>query len=111
MSEVEPEEPGFFERVYQAVCRIPEGRISSYGEVARMVSGRASGARTVGWALGSLSEERAKQVPWWRVLRADGSLGMGRDPEAAALQRRRLEAEGLRFDAEGRIDIGRFGWP
>jgi methylated-DNA-protein-cysteine methyltransferase-like protein len=111
VSEAASLEPGFFERVYRAVSRIPPGRVSSYGEVSRMVNGRASGARTVGWALGALPELRVDEVPWWRVLRADGSLGLGRDPEAAAEQRSRLEAEGLGFDAAGRIDIERFGWP
>ena len=45
-----PEGVGFFERVYQAVRRIPRGRVATYGQVA-VLAGTPRGARAVGWAL------------------------------------------------------------
>lgn len=97
--------PGFFERVYGVVRRVPRGRVTSYGDVARMLENPRA-ARTVGWALHSLPE--GSDVPWWRVISSQGRISL---PErAAALQRRLLEAEGVEFDQRGCVDWERFGW-
>ena len=58
--------------VYQAVCRIPTGRVRSYQWVARRI-GRPRAARAVGTALNR--NPFAPRVPCHRVVRADGSLG------------------------------------
>lgn len=87
--------PGTFtSRVGKVVRAIPRGKVLSYGEVAAR-AGAPRAARMVGYAL-----KRLEGVPWWRVLAADGSISLP-DPDGAE-QRRRLEAEGVRF-ARGRI--------
>ncbi|MDR7510885.1 MAG: MGMT family protein, partial [Armatimonadota bacterium] len=53
--------------MYALVRRVPSGRVTTYGEVARL-AGLRGGARTVGWAMASLPHDRA--APWWRVVRA-----------------------------------------
>ena len=60
----------FFEEVYQAVERVPKGKVTTYGDVARMV-GRPRAARQVGWALHQ--NPRPGIVPCHRVVFRDGS--------------------------------------
>ncbi|HKV43989.1 MAG TPA: MGMT family protein [bacterium] len=96
--------PGFFLRVYTLVGRIPRGRVTSYGAIARAL-GTPGGARTVGWALRACGVG----VPWHRVVNAAGKISW-RPTGGARLQRVLLEREGVRFDRDGRIDLGTFGW-
>jgi methylated-DNA-protein-cysteine methyltransferase-like protein len=80
--------------VKRVVAAIPRGSVLAYGEVA-LLAGRPGGARAVVRAL-----YRVKDVPWWRVVRANRTLA----PEIAARQARRLRAEGVRID--GRRIVG-----
>jgi methylated-DNA-protein-cysteine methyltransferase related protein len=89
------------------VRRVPPGRIVSYGGVAALL-GQPRAARGVGQALHALPE--GSNVPWWRVVNRNGEISIRGFPHAAKLQRRLLEAEGVRFDRHGRIDWKRFGW-
>jgi methylated-DNA-protein-cysteine methyltransferase related protein len=89
------------ERIYMVVRQVPEGRVTSYGQVAKIV-GTVS-ARQVGYALAAVRPEM--QVPWQRVVNSQGKISLpGGD------QQRMLEAEGIVFDAQGKIDLKRFGW-
>jgi methylated-DNA-protein-cysteine methyltransferase-like protein len=84
--EGEPGAAGDFDRAVAEVVRaIPRGETLSYGGVARRV-GKPRGARAVVQAL-----HRLRDVPWWRVIRSDGTLA----PEVAAKQAPRLRAEGV----------------
>lgn len=69
-------------RVLDAIRAIPEGFVRTYGDVS------PGAPRLAGRLLGSL---HVADLPWWRVVRADGSLAAG------AEQRRRLECEGVPF--------------
>ncbi|AWB93151.1 MGMT family protein [Aeromicrobium chenweiae] len=60
--------PDFGERVLDLVERIPPGRVLSYGRIAEIL--QDGGPRQVGRVMAL--EGRA--VPWWRVVRVDGSL-------------------------------------
>lgn len=95
----------FFAHVYEAVQDIPHGKVATYGQIARLV-GRSGGARTVGWALRALP--RGSGVPWHRVINAQGRISLS--DRAHSLQRALLEAEGIAFDAEGRIDLQAHLW-
>jgi methylated-DNA-protein-cysteine methyltransferase related protein len=98
-------DPGFFERVYALVRRIPRGRVATYGQVAVLL-GVPRGARAVGWALRAIGG-RAPRVPWHRVVGSGGRISLDGRP-AGALQRRRLRQEGVRFTA-ARVDLARHG--
>jgi len=93
-------------RVYAAVSRIPRGRVATYGQIADIIG--LEGARQVGYALHSLPDDSA--VPWHRVVNARGEISrrsvFGSEPE----QRLRLEVEGVRFDARGRIPLKVYRW-
>lgn len=97
----------FFYQVWEMVRNIPRGKVASYGQIARLL-GVPHGARTVGWALASLPDDL--DVPWQRVVNAQGEISLKGSIGGAALQRELLEAEGVVFDAHGRIDLRRYGW-
>jgi methylated-DNA-protein-cysteine methyltransferase-like protein len=104
--------PAGWARYYRIVRRIPRGRVSTYGDVAR-VAGKPRGARQVGYALAALRGAK-HDLPWQRVLgaRPRGLAAISiLDPMGAAVQRRLLEGEGVRFDDRDRVDLGRYGWP
>jgi methylated-DNA-protein-cysteine methyltransferase-like protein len=95
---------GLYERIYAAVRRIPEGRVATYGQIAAMV-GIPRGARQVGYAMAALGRGRPRpDVPWHRVVNAKGESSIGGE------QIIRLEAEGVVFGVDERIDLKRFGW-
>lgn len=99
--------PSFFRAVYAAVRRIPAGRVATYGQVARLL-GAPRAARTVGWALHG--NPHGSRVPCHRVVQAGGRCAPGAFTGPPGEQRRRLEAEGVEFTLNGRIDLGRFRW-
>jgi methylated-DNA-protein-cysteine methyltransferase-like protein len=90
--------------IHAYVRRIPRGRLSTYGSIARAVG--ASGPRQVGYALHALADGSA--VPWHRVLNAQGRISL--PGEAGAQQRQRLAAEGVLSGVGGRYDLSRLGW-
>ena len=93
---------GAFAAIYDCVRGIPPGTVTSYGDV-----GAALGvtARTVGWALRIAPED----VPWQRVVGADGYLRIARrSPHLRALQQSLLETEGVTFDQNGRVEAEHF---
>ncbi len=91
------------EQVYRLVRQIPPGRVMSYGQVAEHIP--ALSARQVGRLMAVAPED----VPWWRVVGADGTLRIyRRDPLLAQLQRAYLLQEGVQFDSEGRVIIEQF---
>jgi methylated-DNA-protein-cysteine methyltransferase-like protein len=100
---------GYFERVYRLVRLIPLGKVATYGQIAALL-GQPRAARTVGWALHSLSPERAEVVPWQRVIGIGGRITHSGESGGAGLQHDLLEAEGIEFDSRGIVDMERFRW-
>lgn len=91
--------------LYDLVATIPRGAVSSYGRLAAMTP-VPSGARGVGWALSALPDDR-DDVPWWRVVSASGAITNVANEEE---QRRRLEADGVAFKADGRVELHAHLW-
>lgn len=100
---------GFHRRVYDVVRRVPPGRVTTYGDVARL-AGSPGAARQVGYAMAALTPAHG-DVPWHRVINARGTISPGRDPGRAQSQRLALEAEGVAVDQAGRVDLARLRWP
>jgi methylated-DNA-protein-cysteine methyltransferase-like protein len=82
--------------------------VATYGQVAAM-AGLPHAPRVAGYALRALPQ--GSGLPWHRVIGTGGRLSLARiDPDAMLTQRLRLEAEGVRFDGRGRVDLARSGW-
>ena len=50
-------------------------------------------------------------VPWQRVINRQGKISPRSSGNGSACQRQLLEAEGVPFDGQGRVDFGEVGWP
>jgi methylated-DNA-protein-cysteine methyltransferase related protein len=97
----------FFDQVYQLVSLVPPGKVVSYGQVAALL-GVSHAARTVGWALHGLPED--SPVPWQRVINYRGRITNTSSADIGALQQALLEAEGIRFGPDGRVDMEVYRW-
>jgi len=90
--------------VYRLVKRIPRGRVTTYGELAKALR-LPGGARAVGYAMAATPNGRG--IPWHRVIGAGGKVTM---PEPhASLQRRLLATEGVPIEGT-RIDMKLYAW-
>lgn len=94
------------ERIYWVVRQVPRGKVATYGQVARIAGGCT--ARMVGYALASSTD--ADAVPWQRVINSMGKISPHGAGFGSAMQRALLEEEGVKFDAQGRVDFKVFGW-
>lgn len=97
----------FSERVYEAVQRIPRGKVSSYGDIARAV-GAPRASRQVGWALHH--NPRPGVIPCHRVVFRDGSVSDGFAFGGREVQRAMLESEGVVFSDDFKIDMQKYRW-
>ena len=90
----------FAQKVYDIVAAIPAGRVLTYGQIALLL-GEPRQARRVGQAMAHAPAER--NLPCHRVVNARGEMS---PPEVfgAGRQRLMLEAEGIPFRTDGRID-------
>ncbi|HEY7036172.1 MAG TPA: methylated-DNA--[protein]-cysteine S-methyltransferase [Thermomicrobiales bacterium] len=98
---------GFTERVYEVVGRIPYGRVTTYGDIARSI-GSVRGARMVGWALHGVQERLG--LPCHRVVNRYGELSGGWHFGHPDVMKGMLVAEGVPFAAEYRVDLDRCLW-
>jgi O-6-methylguanine DNA methyltransferase len=89
----------FQRAVWRALLRIPEGRVTSYGEIARAI-GRPGAVRAVGSAVGK--NPFAPGVPCHRVVPADGRIGRYSGGEGVATKIALLAREGVGVE-RGRI--------
>ncbi|HMN27790.1 MAG TPA: MGMT family protein [Caldilineaceae bacterium] len=107
MSEQTPLQPlPAYERIYAVVKTIPAGRVATYGQVASIVGNCT--ARMVGYALAVVPP--GSDVPWQRVINAQGKISLRADSDGHERQRQLLVEEGIRFDGEGKIDLRRYRW-
>ena len=86
----------YAQRVIEVVAQIPPGRVVAYGDIARALG--EGGARNVGTVMSRYGSD----VPWWRVIRADGRPPQGHD--AIAIEHWRAEGTPM---VRGLIDGGR----
>ena len=98
-------DPGYRERVYQIVRRIPRGRVMTYGQLAEIL-GEGYTPRTVGFVM----HASADKTPWHRVINAQGACSTGKVVLPQDKQQRMLEAEGVLFNKSGRCDLEKYLW-
>lgn len=95
-----------YERIWATIERIPAGRVATYGQIAD-VAGYVRRPRLTAQALRHVPDGR--EVPWFRVINAQGRIAIPANTRGYREQQRRLEAEGVEF-VKGRIDLSRFRW-
>ncbi|MGE5235947.1 MAG: MGMT family protein [Acidobacteriota bacterium] len=102
--EVQGRRANAWQAVWEVVRRIPRGRVMTYGQISTLLGSRLS-PKAVGWAMHSCPED----VPWQRVVNAAGRCSTDRRGDLPlGFQRALLEAEGVAFSLDGRIDLSRY---
>ncbi len=90
----------YFQSIFDIVRAIPPGQVMSYGQVGDCAG---ASARVVGWAMANVPDG---EVPWQRVVGADGYLRIGRRSVALMeAQKKLLEREGVAFKENGCVDM------
>ena len=98
-----------YDRIYAMVRLIPPGKVTTYGRIAELVGGCT--ARMVGYAMAALKRGTAPDVPWQRVINAQGKISIHGDGFGNAMQLELLKQEGVIFGENGRVDFSTYGWP
>ncbi|HET7034523.1 MAG TPA: MGMT family protein [Thermomicrobiaceae bacterium] len=101
------EESRFVEQVFAVVRRIPRGKVTTYGRIARAV-GAPRSARMVGWALHNSPPDISDVAH--RVVNRNGELTGGWSWGHPAVMRALLEEEGVTFVEEFQVDLARHLW-
>ena len=104
--ELPPDLPPPHAALRRVIASIPPGRVASYGEIAQR-AGLPGRARLVGRVLRETPPDL--ELPWFRVLRADGRLAFPPGSRAFREQVRRLAGEGV-LVMNGRVDLAQHGW-
>lgn len=94
-----------FEKIYEVVKSIPKGKVATYGQVA-LLAGNSRWARVVGYALHVNPEPGI--IPCHRVVNREGKVAPSFAFGGEGVQRQLLESEGIVFESDGRIDLGKY---
>lgn len=100
--------PNFYDQVYAVVRRIPPGKVTSYGRIAKML-GRPRAARAVGYALSAL-KGKDHDVPWQRVINSQGRISIVNRENTPNRQAKLLRAEGVAVSENLHIDLEEYLW-
>lgn len=107
-----PKQDEFYARVWDLVRQVPAGKVTTYGNIAKMLppprgveieTYKAFGPRWVGGAMANCPED----VPWQRVINSKGEISQR---PGAGRQKELLLEEGVVFNRKGRVDLNEFGW-
>ena len=107
MTKLKSNNDNFFERVYEIVRQIPEGKVTSYGAIAKAI-GAARSARMVGWAMNA--SHNLEDVPAHRVVNRIGMLSGKHHFEGTNLMQQLLENEGIKVVENQIIDFEKHFW-
>jgi methylated-DNA-protein-cysteine methyltransferase-like protein len=92
-----------FERVYKVVCKIPSGKVATYGQIAKNLG--TPDARKIGWALHANKDPK---IPCHRVVNKDGRLAPNFAFNGWKEQKMRLLEEGVKFIDEMHVDLDKY---
>ena len=107
MTKLKSNNDNFFERVYEIVRQLPEGKVTSYGAIAKAI-GAARSARMVGWAMNA--SHNLEDVPAHRVVNRIGILSGKHHFEGTNLMQQLLENEGIQVVDDQIIDFEKHFW-
>lgn len=89
----------FSQRVYDLVLSIPEGRVTTYGAIAKAAGGGAMAARSISGILDKAPNP--KSIPWHRIVYAGGRVWMS--PEYEKIRNKLYKREGIILNDRGYI--------
>lgn len=92
--------PGFFQKVYQFLEKVPAGQVVTYGQIAKALG--TADARKVGWALHA---NKNPQIPCHRVVSKDGLVSDAYAFEGWQEQKRKLQSEGVEFVSQKQVNL------
>ncbi len=98
----------FYEKVWDVVKLIPEGRVTSYGAIARFL-GEKRASRMVGYAM-NMSHSSEEPVPAQRVVNRNGMLTGKHHFASPELMQHLLEAEGVKVENDRVVDFDTLFW-
>lgn len=93
-----------FERVYDLVSKIPKGKITTYGTLAKLVG---TSPKVIGYALSGNKDP--ENIPCHRVINSKGKISGGYAFGGPDMQKQMLEKEKIKFDKET-VDLNIFGF-
>lgn len=96
-----------FERIYAVVQQIPRGKVATYGQIARL-AGNSRWSRVVGYALHANPDPDG--IPCYRVVDRNGCTSKAFAFGGEDRQRALLEADGIPFLPDGRVDLSACQW-
>lgn len=102
-----PETVNFFERVYEVVRLIPEGRVTSYGAIARYL-GAARSSRMVGWAMNGA--HKYPDIPAHRVVNRSGLLTGKMHFGSSFAMEQMLGEEGIKVENDTIVHFKKYYW-
>lgn len=92
----------FTKRAIKGALSIPKGRVTTYGRIAKAAGGGGMAAQSITAILGKAYIEGEKNIPFHRIVYADGRVWFSANNEK---KRRALyKKEGIKLDKNGRID-------
>jgi methylated-DNA-protein-cysteine methyltransferase-like protein len=97
----------FFERVYEVARKIPYGKVTSYGAIAKAL-GAARSARMVGWAMNA--SHNMEDIPAHRVVNRVGLLSGKHHFGGTNLMQQLLESEGIKVVDIQVVDFEKHFW-
>jgi methylated-DNA-protein-cysteine methyltransferase-like protein len=96
-----------FEKIYQAVIKIPKGRVATYGQIATM-AGNPRWSQIVGYALHV--NPKPGVIPCHRVVNRLGEVSQAFAFGGENMQIKLLKEEGVKFDSDGRVILSDCLW-
>jgi methylated-DNA-protein-cysteine methyltransferase-like protein len=112
-----PDPKSYNALVWEIVKEIPDGIVSTYGQIASMIPPPENvdpeqylrlSPRWVGTAMNATPS--GEGIPWQRVINSQGKISLPKGSSSADQQRGLLEMEGVEFDEQGRVDFEIVGW-
>ncbi len=95
------EGPTFSDRVVEAALSVPAGRVTTYGHIARAAGGGGQAARSVSGILGRAANRGVKNIPWHRIVYANGIVWINSDHHDARMKL--YKKEGISVNEKGKI--------
>jgi methylated-DNA-protein-cysteine methyltransferase-like protein len=96
----------FFGKCYEVAAKIPQGRVTTYGAIAKYL-GAARSARMVGWAM---NKTKGSDVPAHRVVNRTGHLTGRHHFDGVNLMKQLLQNEGVKFDGDQILNFKEVFW-